>query len=45
VIAGLSWSAWALLIAAVGTGLAIEVLFFLGYRRGSGGGGGGTGEA
>lgn len=32
-IAGLSWSAWGLLIVAVGTGLAIQVLSWLRYRR------------
>ncbi len=33
VIAGLSWSAWTLILASVGIGLVIEVRVFLRERR------------
>jgi hypothetical protein len=33
VIAGLSWSAWMLILASVGIGLAIEVTVYLRGRR------------
>ena len=32
-IAGLSWSAWLLLVASVGLGLFIELLFYRNKRR------------
>jgi hypothetical protein len=32
-IAGLSWTAWLLLIASVGLGLAVELAFYLNQRR------------
>ncbi len=31
-IAGLPWTAWLLLVAAVGVGLAIELVFFFNQR-------------
>jgi hypothetical protein len=33
IVAGLPWTAWLLCIAAVGLGLVIELVFFLGYFR------------
>ena len=32
-MAGLSWSAWLLLAAAVGIGLGIEIAFFRAHRN------------
>ena len=32
-IAGLPWTAWLLVIAAVGLGLTVELVFFLKYRN------------
>lgn len=32
-IAGLPWTAWVLLLAAVGLGLAIELTFYVNHRR------------
>ena len=32
-IAGLSWTAWLLLIASVGLGLSIVLVFYLSHRR------------
>lgn len=32
-IAGLPWTAWLLWIAAVGLGLAIELVFYMRHRR------------
>jgi hypothetical protein len=34
-IAGLPWTAWILLIASVGVGLAIELVFYLKHRAAS----------
>jgi len=32
-LAGLSWTAWLLLVAAVGLGLGVELVFFFKQRR------------
>jgi len=32
-IAGLHWTAWLLLVAAVGPGLALVIVFYLGKRQ------------
>lgn len=32
-IAGLPWTAWLLLIVAVGLGLAVELAFYFAHRR------------
>jgi hypothetical protein len=37
-IAGLHWTAWLLLLAAVGLGLAVELRFYFGHRRNGSGG-------
>ncbi len=34
-IAGLPWTAWLLWIAAIGLGLAIELVFYLRHQRGA----------
>ena len=32
-LAGLPWSAWLLLIAAIGIGLVIELIFYFNHRQ------------